>query len=92
MGKLLHMFYKGEIRPSEQREYMVEEYEKKRQILSLKEEAFCAELTEAQKRTYVEIMDEYTGLLPEEAEEIYIQGMRMGAKMAVELLGGEKRV
>lgn len=71
---LLHDFYQGRIRPEEQRERIIEAHEKRRQALERKEEAFYAALTMEQKRTYIALIDEYMGLLPGEAEEIYLDG------------------
>lgn len=85
---LLHDFYHGRIRPEEHRQPILEAHEQRRRALAQREEDFCAALTPEQKRAYIALIDEYTGLLPGEAEEIYIDGMRMGARLAAELLGG----
>lgn len=89
MSKILHDFYKGTLHPEEQRKWSIEEFQHRRERLAGQEADFCAGLSEAQKRAYIEIIDEYGGLLPCEAEEIYLEGMRMGAQLMQELL--EKR-
>lgn len=87
---LLHDFYLGKLRPEEQRTRIMEAHEQRMQALEQQEEDFCAALTQEQKRAYIALIDEYTGLLPAEAEEIYLDGMRMGARLAMELLGGKE--
>ncbi|MBE5799495.1 MAG: hypothetical protein E7321_06050 [Clostridiales bacterium] len=91
MSRILHDFYKGKLRPEENREWHIEEFRQKRERLSEWEKGFCAGLTEAQKREYIAIIDTYAGLLPCEAEEIYLDGMRMGAQLTMELLAKKDR-
>lgn len=91
MNSLLQELYNGRIKPGENRNWIVEEHKQKRDHVLAQEEAFCAGLTEAQKRQYIAIIDEYAALLPCEAEEVYIQGMRMGAQLMQELLIKERQ-
>ncbi|MBR4039884.1 MAG: hypothetical protein IKJ11_07285 [Clostridia bacterium] len=88
---VLHEFYKGLLHPEEQRKWSNEEYLKRRERIFEQESDFCAGLTEEQRQAYIEIIDEYTGLLPCEAEEVYIEGMRMGAQLMQELLTKKDR-
>ena len=83
---ILHDLYKGKLRPEENREWHIKEFQQKREKLFGREEDFCSGLTPQQKQEYIAIIDEYAGLLPCEAEEIYLEGMRMGAQLMQELL------
>ena len=89
--EILHDFYLGKIHPHEQREWIIANHEKRREVLAQQEAVFCAQLTAEQKQAYIALIDEYTSLLPCEAEEIYIRGMRMGAQLTMELLAKKDR-
>lgn len=86
METLLQLFFEGKICPAEQYGVMTEAYTRRKEQALLRETAFYATLNDEQKTEFVRIMDEYTGLIPHEVESVYIQGMRMGARMAAELL------
>ena len=88
---VLNDFYQGLLHPEKQRKWSNERYLRRREELFKEEEDFCAGLTDEQKMAYIAIIDEYTGLLPCEAEEIYIEGMRMGAQLMQELLAKKEQ-
>ena len=88
---ILHDFYNGNIKPHEFREWFIQEHNDRRKAIERKEEEFCGGLTPEQKRAYIALIDEYAALLPCEAEEVYIQGMRMGAQLTMELLAKKDR-
>ena len=91
MKSILRQFYAGEIRPAEQYESLIETYNLKRSYVMTCEEAFCKRLSDNQRNEFIRILDEHTGLIPDEVESIYLDGMRMGAQLTMELLAKKDR-
>jgi len=90
MKSLLRQLYAGEIRPGEQFESLIEAHNMKRMCVMTCEEEFFKTLSDAQRIEFIRILDEYTGLISYEVESTYIQGMCLGAQLAVELLANDQ--
>ena len=83
---ILHQLYMGRIAQYEMARPLVEEYERKRDEVMKIEEAFIDSLeTEEKKKEFIRILDERTGLIPADCEQSFIQGMRLGAQLALQL-------
>ena len=91
MRDVLSMLYHGNIRPEE-------EYQPKNRALlagrrkyAANRDKLLAEIEDdALKKKLISLLDERNELFADEMEDCYVQGMRMGARMAMALLGEEK--
>lgn len=86
MGNVLRDMYKGRIRPEEQSGPLCEAYKEKLRELSEKQQAFLLMLDEKEKEACEAVWEEMTAVSALEAEAAYVGGMRLGAKLALELL------
>ena len=86
--QILRQLYKGKLIPLETYRSVSTEYENKREEMIVEERAFIDKLNDDDlKRTFIRIVDERTGLIPEDCEQVFIQGMRLGAHLVLELTG-----
>lgn len=85
---VLNQLYKGKLMPLEMYRSLTEAYEKKREEIAEQEDDFIEKLRDDDlRRMFIRLLDERTGLIPEDCEQLYIQGMCMGACLALELTG-----
>ena len=88
---VLHDIYHGKV-------HWEEDYQPKskaviagrRRYAENRERLFAEIEDEALKKKLMNLMDERNELFADEMEDCYVQGMRMGAQMAMALLGEEK--
>lgn len=84
---LLQQLYKGELRLEEQYRPLLKENCEKRKALYKREEALLEKLDGDLRREVEKFIDELDLIGFMDMEDVYIQGMQVGAKLAVELLG-----
>ena len=88
---VLHDIYHGNIRPEEDYQPSSKEVLVRRKRYAENRDRFFAEIEdEALKKKLMNLLDERSELFADEMEDCYVQGMRMGARMAMALLGEEK--
>ena len=87
MEKVLNMLYRGEIRPDEENRPMLEELTEVRRNFAERRDRVLDKLDEATREKVEALLEERMEVATYEMEDAYVRGMRMGAKMAVELLG-----
>jgi len=86
MRDLLRSMYKGRIHPEEKCCPDSEAYTEKLRELSVKQQGFLKMLDEKEKGACMSVWEEMTAVSALEVEEAYVSGMRLGAKLALELL------
>ena len=86
MSGILNDMYRGRIHPAEEREGLSEAHEKALHALGLKQQAYLDKLNENEKAACMAIWEDMAVVSGMEEEAAYIRGMRMGAKLALELL------
>lgn len=86
MSSILSDMYRGRIHPAEQREGLSQAYEKALHALGLKQQAYLDKLNENEKAACMVIWEEMAAVSAMEEEAAYVRGMRMGAKLVLELL------
>ena len=86
MRDLLRNLYKGRIHPEEKCCPDSEAYREKLRELSAKQQDFLLMLDEKEKEACEAVWEEMTAISALEAEEAYVSGMRLGAKLALELM------
>lgn len=87
MKSILQQLYRGEINPDEQFMPMGRAYTHKHQQRVMAERDFLNSLEGRQRERFMEIINHTFSMGDAELEEAYIQGMRMGARLIVELMG-----
>lgn len=83
---ILEALYHGMIHPEETYHPMTEEHRKRRKEMNEKQEAVMKRLDAEGQRELEDLLDELGILEAMQMEEIYTQGMRMGAQLVAELL------
>ena len=84
---MLKRLYQGELRPEEQYRPRLKENCEKRKQLREREQALMKKLDENSQREILQFLDESNLIGYMEMEDVYIQGMQVGARLAMELLG-----
>ena len=88
---VLNQLYNGEIHPEENyRPLSPELIEAQREYQSHRDK-LLEELDEKLRRRVLDLLEERSFVASYEMEDAFVQGMRLGARMAVELLGEEKK-
>ena len=91
MESILNQLYRGEIHPEETyRPVLPELIEVRKEFISHRD-ALLAELDEKTREKVQALFEERTFVSSYEIEDAYVQGMRLGARMTVALLGEEKK-
>jgi len=91
MDSILNQLYRGEIHPEENyRPVMPELIEMRREFVKHRD-ALLAELDENRRKKVMSLLEERTLVSSYELEDAYVQGMKLGARMAVELLEEGKK-
>lgn len=90
MDDLLSRLYRGEIHPEENDQPVSDKLIQARRAYLEYQEKLLAELDEQTGDKVRALLEERTILSAGEMEDSYVQGMRMGAKIAVELLEEKK--
>ena len=83
---MLQQLYQGELRPEEQYRPRLKAICEKRKLLREQEQVFLNQLDDNQKREMIRILDEFNLIGSVEMEDVYIQGMKTGARLVAELL------
>lgn len=83
---ILEALYHGMIHPEEMYYPMTEEHRKRRKEMDKKQEAMMKKLDAEGQRELEDLLDELGMLEAMRMEEVYTQGMRMGAQLVAELL------
>ena len=83
---MLHRLYQGELRPEEQYRPRLKENCEKRKQLQEREKTLLKKLDDNMRGEIVGFLDELHLIGFMDMEDIYIQGMKTGAKLALELL------
>ncbi len=91
MDSILNQLYKGEIHPEENYRPVMQELLDMRREFAEHREKLLSELDEQTQEKVRELLEERTFVSSYEIEDAYVQGMKLGARMAVELLGEEKK-
>ena len=87
MTTILEEFWYGNVNPNESgRKATKEEKELVRRLSDSHDELF-ATLSDKQKELFVKYQDIYSELSCESEKEIFIYSFRLGAKMAIEIIG-----
>jgi len=84
---MLKRLYQGELRPEEQYRPRLKSNCEKRKQLRERERALMQKLDENTQREIVQFLDESNLIGFMDMEDVYIQGMQVGARLAMELLG-----
>ena len=90
MDKILQELYRGMVHPQEEYKPMGEEYRQAQKVLDQKREILLEQIGQNNPELRAEVegmLERITALEAMEMEEVYIQGMRMGARLALGLLG-----
>ena len=90
MDKILQELYRGMIHPQEEYRPMDEEYRQTQKVLDQERKILLEQIGQNNSELRAEVegmLERITELEAMELEEVYIQGMRMGARLALELLG-----
>ena len=91
MDGILNQLYRGEIHPEETYQPVMTELIEVRDAFIAHRDALLAELDEKTREKVQELFEERTFVSSYEIEDAYVQGMKMGARMTVALLGEEKK-
>ena len=83
---ILQQLYQGELRPEEQYRPRLKERCEKRKRLQEREHALLKKLEDNARGEIAEFLDELNLIGFMDMEDIYIQGMKTGARLALELL------
>jgi len=86
MDGILNQLYRGEIHPEETYRPMMPELMKMRREFIEHRETLLSELDDKIKNRVRELLEERTLVSSYEIEDAYVQGMRLGAKMAAALM------
>ena len=84
---ILEKLYQGELRPEEQYRPRLKENCEKRRELFARQRALLEKLDGDMGKEMVRFLDELNLIGFMEMEDVYIQGMQVGARLAIELLG-----
>jgi len=90
MENILNKLYRGEIHPEETYRPSIPELMKMRREFVEHREALLSELDDKTRNKVQELLEERTFVSSYEIEDAYVQGMRLGAKMAAALLKDQK--
>ena len=88
MKCLLEQFYDGELSPMDAAWPALDSYRKMKKCMEKKQDEYQKKMTDSERRDFERFMEDYTFFQSFEIEDAYIQGMRMGAQLILELLGG----
>lgn len=91
MDNVLNMLYRGEIRPDEENRPMLEELTESRRDFARHRDQLLEKLDETTRKNVETLLEERMDVACCEMEDAYVRGMRMGARMALELLGGRSQ-
>ena len=86
MEDILNMLYRGEIHPEENYRPILPELIEARKEYAGHRDALYEELDEPIKEKVEALLEERTFVTSYEIEDAYVQGMRLGAKIAAALL------
>ena len=86
MSSIMRDMYRGRVHPAEESEGLPEAYEEALHALNQKQQAYLSGLNETERAVCMAIWEEMTAVSTMEEEAAYVRGMRMGAKLALELL------
>lgn len=88
MDTILQQLYNGEICPAEQYHPMMEKYQEMREKQFRHYDDFVKTLEQLQPplhERFIKIMDEQLDTVPYEMSEMFIDGLRLGARMVIEV-------
>lgn len=89
MDSVLSQLYRGEIHPEETYQPVMTELIEVRDAFIAHRDALLAELDEKTREKVQELFEERSFVSSYEIEDAYVQGMKMGARMAAALLKNE---
>ena len=90
MDNILQDFYHGRIHPEETYRPMLEAHNHKRKQMVQRQEKLIERIEKLDpdiRREFDDLLDEIGMVEAMEMEDIYTQGMRMGARLAMALMG-----
>ena len=90
MDNILQDFYHGRIHPEETYRPMLEEHSRKRKQMAQRQKALLDRIRKLDPdigEEFFNLLDEIEEIETMETENIYVQGMRMGARLAIALMG-----
>lgn len=90
MTTILEKLYHGELYPEEQHIPKIVAHRLLKEKHYQHYEGFIAKLDEPLKGEFIQIMDEHLDTIPFEVKEMFLDGLRLGARMILELLDEEK--
>jgi len=90
MQKLLKDLYYGKVQPLSEPLENIEDYQKNGNILIQHEEELKATLSESQKKLYEKVSEKQSELNAISSEQKFIQGFKLGAKLAIEIMNDDK--
>ena len=91
MDSILNQIYRGEIHPEEDYRPVMQELLDMRREFAEHREKLLSELDEKTQEKVRKLLEERTFVSSYEIEDAYVQGMKLGARMAVELLREEEK-
>ena len=86
MENILNILYRGELHPEENYQPVMPELIEEKKAFAALRDALLLELDEETREKVESLLDARTLVSAYEIEDAYVQGMRLGAKMAAELL------
>ena len=91
MDSILNQLYRGEIHPEEDYRPVIQELLDMRREFAEHREKLLSEFDGQTREKVRELLEERTFVSSYEIEDAYVQGMKLGARMAVELLREEEK-
>ena len=91
MENILNSLYRGEIHPEETYKPVLPELIAARREFLAHRDKLLAALEEPVRKKVLDLLEERTFVSSYEIEDAYVQGMKLDARMAVELLKEEEK-
>ena len=86
MREVLKKLYKGEIHPEEEYYPKTEEQRQRLRKIGDTQERLLSGLSDRTKREWIDLLNEMNYASADDMEQAYIEGVRMGAALLMELL------
>ena len=86
MPETLEAFYRGKLYPGEMKETKNAEQRRREYIFTERQNQLFDQLDQETKKACMGLFEEANALSACDCEQAYIEGMRMGARLAAELL------
>jgi len=89
MREVLKKLYKGEIHPEEAYYPKTEEQRQRQRKIGDTQERLLSELNDRTKKEWIDLLNEMNYASADDMEQAYIEGMRMGAALMMELMNAK---